>query len=65
MKHYPLDVVAVLGYVFTWIIAVAAIQNGDYGLTAATIAFAHLFEATVTTMIARKGRHSCAKDGVR
>ena len=65
MKHYPLAVVELLGYIFTWIFAVAAIQNADYGFAAGIVAFAHVFDAMVTSMIARKGLHTRAKGVAR
>lgn len=58
MKHYPLAIVELLGYVFTWIIVAAAIGEGKYGLAAGLLVAAHGFDALVTTMIARKGLHT-------
>ena len=57
MKHYPLVAVELLGYAVTWFVAFGAIQNRDYVFAALLIGFAHIMDALVTLLVAKKGLH--------
>lgn len=57
MKHYPLAAVEILGYAITWGFVAAALREGDYAVAAGLLIVAHLFDAMVTALIARKGLH--------
>ena len=61
MKHYPLAVVEILGYLFSWIIAGGLFATGDYIAGFLVLLFVHTFDALVTMMIARKGLHTKRK----
>lgn len=61
MKHYPLAVVEVLGYIFTWVVVVAMASDGDIAWAIVVLLFSHAVDALVTLMIARKGLHTKSK----
>lgn len=57
MKHYPIAIAEIFGFLFSLLLITAAISNGDYLFAGIIFLIANGGDAIVTSIIAAKGLH--------
>ena len=58
MKHYPLAIMEIIGYMISWVIALDLASNGNIIAAIIVIACSHMIDSVVTLLISSKGLHT-------